>query len=91
MKNQITDTERNTILEMHISKGYKTLNVDEIVKTSLTEQYTESNITAVQNALTAAGENVGPRGVDGDYGTDTRNAVKSFQRKNHTRKTVRAT
>jgi hypothetical protein len=82
MKNQITDTERNTILEMHISKGYKTLNVDEIVKTSLMEQYTESNITAVQNALIKAGENVGPTGADGDYGTNTKNAVKSFQRKN---------
>lgn len=82
MKNQITDTERNTILEMHISKGYKTFNVDEIVKSSLIEQYTTSNITAVQNALINAGENVGPRGADGDYGTNTRNAVKSFQRKN---------
>jgi hypothetical protein len=82
MKNQITDIERNTILEMHISKGYKTFNVDEIVKSSLVEQYTTSNITAIQNALINAGENVGPRGADGDYGTNTRNAVKSFQRKN---------
>lgn len=82
MKNQVTDIERNTILEMHISKGYKTFNVDEIIKSSLVEQYTTSNITAVQNALMNSGENIGPRGADGNYGTNTRNAVKSFQRKN---------
>jgi len=55
MKNQVTDIERNTILEMHISKGYKTFDVDKVMKTSLVEQYTTTNIKAVQNALISAG------------------------------------
>jgi hypothetical protein len=43
----------------------------------------KDKIIAVQKSLIQKGFNVGPTGADGDMGINTKNAIKSFQRKNN--------
>lgn len=46
-----------------------------------------NKIAAVQQALVDAGYNVGPEGVDGKFGKNTRNAVLQYQRDNGIKQT----
>lgn len=41
------------------------------------------NVRRLQELLEKCGYNVGYCGIDGDFGKDTENAVKTFQRENH--------
>ena len=83
MKILITEEEKSSILNMHINKGYKTLNENKIdVLGILKEEYSKSKITAVQNALLKNKIDVGPLGADGVFGSKTKFAIKTFQKKN---------
>ena len=82
MKIFINEEEKKNILGMHVKKGYNTLNENKIdILGILKEQYTKDNVVAVQKALINNKISVGPKGADGQYGNDTINAIKTFQRK----------
>jgi peptidoglycan hydrolase-like protein with peptidoglycan-binding domain len=85
----ISEEEKNRILNLHESMSKKTtklreLELKEVVGRVLMEQTYEDKVTAVQQALVDLGYDLGDYGskgdgVDGDFGSATKNAVIKFQ------------
>jgi hypothetical protein len=87
----ISEEEKNRILNLHEyaikremvsqKKIVKTLNEDEVALPGY-EGVSLGKVEAVQQALEDAGYSVGPKGVDGKFGKDTRAAVIKYQKDN---------
>jgi peptidoglycan hydrolase-like protein with peptidoglycan-binding domain len=87
----ISEEEKNRILNLHEyaikremvsqKKLVKTLNEDEVSLPEY-EGVPLGKVEAVQQALEDAGYPVGPKGVDGKFGKDTRAAVIKYQKDN---------
>ena len=85
----ISEEEKNRILNLHETAAKRQYLPEQSVigapnygMISTTPLTPKDKIIAIQKSLIKKGFNVGPTGADGDMGINTKNAIKSFQRKN---------